>query len=64
MVSPVEEKLPDIINISDTDFPYAYTSQEKAADWEKEIGVLKTIRTHTVNPFDVCKKSLTFILHQ
>lgn len=64
VVSPVEEKLPDIINISDTDFPYAYTSQEKAADWEKEIGVLKTIRTHTVNPFDVCKKSLTFILHQ
>ena len=55
-VSRVTEDLPEIINTDNTEFPYYYVRTEKAAEWEKEIGAIRTIEYSTVDQFAACEK--------
>lgn len=55
-VSAVTEEVPDIINTDVTNFPYYDVPIEKAAEWEKEIGILRTIEYSSVDQFDVGEK--------
>ena len=55
-VSRVTEDLPDIINTDDTEFPYYNVRTEEAADWEQEIGIIRTMEYSTVDQFAACEK--------
>ena len=55
-VSRVTEDLPTIINTDDVEFPYFNVRTEEAADWEKEIGIIRTMEYSTVDQFAACEK--------
>ena len=39
----VADDLPEIINTDDVDFPYDYTMADRAEEWERSLGILRTI---------------------
>ena len=52
----ITEDLPEVINTDNTEFPYYNVRTEEAADWEKEIGIIRTLEYSTVDQFAVCEK--------
>jgi hypothetical protein len=55
-VSKIGEDLPEIINTDRMSFPYYDVRVEDVADWEEEIGILRTIEYSTVDMFAVGEK--------
>lgn len=55
-VKKIDEALPEVIDIDETPIDYAYTDEEHASDWEKEIGQKCLIKHRTVNLFDTVQK--------
>ena len=55
-VSRVAEELPDIINTDNTELPYYDVRTEHAADWEKEIGTVRTIEYSIVDQYAASEK--------
>lgn len=55
-VSRITDDLPEIINTDKMSFPYYDVYAEDAADWEKEIGLIRTIEYSTVDRFSVGEK--------
>ena len=57
------ERLPDVVDLDTYDhetnpFPYEYTEAEKAEDWMRQHGILRTVRYTTVNTFEAAEKIL------
>ena len=55
-VSKIQEPLPEIINKDDGEPEYYYVNTDRAVDWEKELGQLRTIEYTTVDSFAVGEK--------
>ena len=55
-VSRITDELPEIINTDSMSLPFFSVSIEDAADWEKEIGVFRTIEYSTVDMYDAGEK--------
>ena len=55
-VKKINETLPEVIDIDEEPIDYAYTDEDHASDWEKEIGQRCLIKQSTINLFDTVQK--------
>ena len=60
-IAKPKEELPEVVNLDAYDddtnqFPYEYTEVERAEDWMRQYGVLRTVRSTTVDVFDAAEK--------
>ena len=55
-ISRITEILPEIIYKDRMDFPYYEVHTENAADWEREVGLLRTIEYSAVDMFAASEK--------
>lgn len=55
-VHPIKEGLPDIVNVDSKDFQYFYVPEDRAEEWQKKVGIKRTIRYRTVDMFGYCEK--------
>lgn len=55
-VHPIKEDLPDIVNVNSKDFLYSYVPEDRAEEWQKKVGIKRTIRYRTVDMFGYCEK--------
>lgn len=55
-ISKITDDLPEIINTDKMSFPYYDVHAEDAADWEKDIGLFRTIEYSSVDMFSAAEK--------
>lgn len=55
-VSRITDDLPEIINTDRMSFPYYDVRPDDAADWEKEIGMLRTIEYGFMDIYEAGEK--------
>lgn len=55
-VSAIKEDLPESIDLDDVVFDHYHVEDDRAMDWEKNIGQKRRVFYQTVDVFDVCKK--------